>query len=367
MGRAHSNAWRQVGRFFELPCEPVLATVAGREGKALERFAARQGWERATTRWEEIAADPSIELVDVATPNDLHAPQAIAMLAAGKAVACEKPLAGTLEDARAMRAAAERARRPTFVWFNYRRCPAVALAWQLAREGFLGEVLHVRARYLQSWGGPETPLGWRFRRERAGSGAHGDLNAHLVDLARFLVGEEPVLVHGAVARTFVKERPLPEGGGTGESDVDDCLSFLASFAGGATASFEASRLAHGHLNDNAIELNGTLGSLRFAFEDMNWLELFDARLPKRTAGWRRIAATAAGEHPWAGAWWPDAHWLGYEHGFVNMAADVLRALAGEPPAIPLPDFEDAWRTQRVLEAALVAAREGRAVPLAEVG
>jgi len=385
MGRAHSNAWGQVNRFFELPREVGMRTVAGRDERELAAFARRWSWEEHTTDWRTIADDPEIDLVDVATPNDVHAEPAIAMLEAGKHVACEKPLAGTLADARKMRDAAAKAAKKrggprTFVWFNYRRCPALALAWQLVREGKLGRIYHVRARYLQSWGGPDTPLLWRFRRSRAGSGAHGDLNAHIVDLARFLTGEEVVEIHGAVSRTFITERALPADRGSkgssltgkgsrkkGKSDVDDAVLFLASFSGGAVASFEATRLATGHLNANSIELNGEKGALRFDFEDMNVLEYHDATLGPRTAGWRRILATsAAGNHPYAANWWPDAHVLGYEHGFTNMAADIVRAVSGKKPEVPLPDFADAYETQRVLEAALVSARERRAVKLADV-
>jgi predicted dehydrogenase len=372
MGRAHANAWSQVARFFDVKRRPALHTACGRDAEALAAFAERWGFAHRTTRWREVCADPAVDLVDLATPNDLHAAPALAALAAGKHVACEKPLARTLDEARAMRDAARKARGRTFVWFNYRRCPAVAFAWKLVREGALGEIYHVRARYLQSWGGPATPLTWRFKKRLAGSGAHGDLNAHVVDLARFLAGEPIVEVHGALCRTFVRERPLEAGPRrrgarrTGRSDVDDCTAFLASFAGGATASFEASRLALGHLNDNAIELDGSKGSLRFAFEDMNALELYEGSLPQRTAGWRRIVCTAAGEHPYVDAWWPDEHLLGYEHGFTNMAADVLRVLSGGRPEVPLADFADAYETQRVLAAALVAARERRAVKLAEL-
>jgi len=368
MGRAHSNAWGQVNRFFDPPRRARLATVAARDAGELAEFAARWGWERATTDWRTIADDPEIELVDVATPNDAHAEQGLAMLAAGKHVACEKPLAGTLADARRMRdAAREHARQRTFVWFNYRRCPAVALAWQIVREGRLGRLYHVRARYLQDWGGPATPMSWRFERARAGSGAHGDLNAHVVDMARFLVGEEIVEVHGAVARTFVLERTVAGTGRKARSDVDDALLFLASFAGGAVASFEASRVATGHQNANGIELFGEQGSLRFDFEAMNELWFHDATVGPREAGWKRILATSsAGKHPYVDRWWPDAHLLGYEHGFTNMAADVLAVLGGAEPVLPLPDFADAYETQRVLEAALVSARERAAVRLSDV-
>ena len=384
MGRAHSNAWGQVNRFFELPRSAVMDTIAARDERELAPFAQRWGWANHTTDWRTIAGDERIDLVDVSTPNDSHAEISIAMLEAGKHVACEKPLAGTLADARAMRdAARRRAKLATFVWYNYRRCPAVALAWQLVREKKLGRIYNVRAKYLQSWGGPDTPLLWRFQKKHAGTGAHGDLNAHIVDMARFLVGEEIVEIHGAVARTFIAERTipldqLPRSGryrtlaGTkspkkGKSDVDDAVLFLASFAGGAVASFEATRLATGHQNANSIELNGEKGALRFDFESMNELWFHDATLGPRTAGWRRIMCTsAAGAHPYAKNWWPDAHVLGYEHGFTNMAADIVRVLSGTKPEVPLPDFADAYETQRVLEAALVSARERAAVKLDRV-
>lgn len=369
MGRAHSNAWSQVNHFFELGLVAERHTVAARDAGEVAAFAAHWGWKQWTTDWRSIAHDDAIGLVDIGTPNDVHAEQAIAMLEAGKHVACEKPLAGSLADARAMREAAKKARKKskTFVWYNYRRCPAIGLAWKLAREGRLGRVYHVRAHYLQSWGGAETPLLWRFQKKHAGTGAHGDLNAHIVDLARFLVGEEVVEIHGAIERTFVKERVIPGTKKVGKSDVDDCVLFLASFAGGASASFEATRLAHGHQNDNFIELNGEKGSLRFSFEDMNVLWFCDGTQPLETRGWQRIMCTSAGGgHPYAKNWWPDAHVLGYEHGFINMAADILRVLSGGEPELPLPDFEDAYQTQRVLEAALLSAREREAIKLSDV-
>ena len=364
MGRTHSNAWGQVSKFFDLPLRPELYSISARDARDLERFAERWGWAQHTTDWRSLAVDPKVELVDIGTPNHVHAEQAIAMLEAGKHVACEKPMAGTLDDAARMRAAAlAHPECETFVWFNYRRCPAVGLMREIVREGRIGEVVHVRATYLQSWGGPETPLLWRFQADHAGSGAHGDLNAHIIDMARFVTGDEVHEIPGAIVETFVKEREKLDGSGLGRSDVDDVVAFLARFKGGATASFEATRLAQGHQNRNTLEINGTRGSVAFDFENMNVLRFVDGSQPKRLRGWTEIMCTSADDHPWAAAWWPDAHLIGYEHTFVNMAADILRVLGGQEPEAPLPNFEDAYRTQMVLEAAVVAAREGSKVEL----
>ncbi len=365
MGRAHSNAWSQVGRFFDVPRAPVLHTISARQEAELAEFAGRWGWAQHTTDWRSLGQDAAVDLVDIGTPNHVHAEQAIAMLEGGKHVASEKPLAGTLADARQMRDAAAKAKGKTFVWFNYRRCPAVALAHRLVASGRLGAIRHVRAVYLQDWGGPDTPRSWRFDKSLAGSGAHGDLNAHIIDMARFVTGEEVTRVAGSIARTFIAERPLPSGGGTGPSDVDDSLLFTAELSGGGTASFEASRLAPGHQNRNRLEVNGEHGSLLFDFEDMNVLNYLDARDEDEVRGWRRIMCTGD-VHPYAANWWPDAHVLGYEHGFVNMAADICRVLGGDRPEVPLPDFADAYETQRVLEAALVSAAEGCAVPMDQI-
>jgi predicted dehydrogenase len=378
MGRAHSNAYLKAGRFFNLPSAPVMHTIVGRDLIALAPFADRWGWHRYTTSWKEVLKDTAIELVDICTPNAMHAEQALAALGAGKHVACEKPLAGTLKDARVMKNAAVRSRKcKTFVWYNYRRCPAVALAYELVREGRLGRIYHIRAAYLQSWGGPETPLLWRFQKKYAGSGAHGDLNAHIIDMARFITGQEIIEVSGAISETFITERTLPDTGTrgpavsrrkkrTGKSDVDDCTLFLARFSGGTVASFEASRLATGHQISNTIEINGEHGALRFDLEDMNILWYYDSREDARTAGWRRILCTSAGSHPYAGAWWPDGHIIGYEHTFVHMVVDMMAVLAGQEPTLPLPDFANAYETQRVLEAAMLAAKHRAAVRLSEV-
>lgn len=389
MGRAHSNAWSQAGKFFDLPMKIRMHAVCARDAKATRAFAARWGWANWSTDWESVVEDDAIELVDVATPNSIHAEQAIAALEAGKHVACEKPLAGTIDDARAMLAAAKKVKRKgvrTFVWYNYRRCPAVALAHQLVREGRLGRIYHVRAAYLQDWGGPDTPLLWRFRKDAAGSGAHGDLNAHIIDMARFITGDAVTEVVGAIAETFIKKREIIEeargalrqsgrGGRKkavkryGRSTVDDCVLFLARFNGGATGSFEATRLAAGNKNRNMIEINGESGSIKFDFERMNELKYYDAREGSDAAmrGWTTIMCTsAAGNHPYSHAWWPDAHVLGYEHGFVNEAADIVSVLGGGEAEVPLPDFEDAFETHLVLEAAMVSAREKRNVMIREL-
>jgi len=379
MGRSHSNAWGQVAKFFKPPLTPVMHTVFGQAEENPKAFAENWGWKHASTHWEEVVRSPEIGLVDVVTPNYMHAPVAKAAIAAGKPVACEKPLAGTLADAREMYTAAKAAKVKTFVWFNYRRCPAVALAHQLVKAGKLGEIRHVRATYLQDWADEAVPLVWRFDKSLAGSGAHGDLNAHIVDMTRFVTGQEITEVVGAIAETFIKERTLPTGvatggiaaGRTGKAEkgpvtVDDTVLFLARFSGGAVASFEAARQATGNQNRNTFEINGTRGALKFDFERMNELQYYDATLPRAVQGWSTIMCTHGGDHPYVANWWPDAHIIGYEHGFTNQAYDILKVLAGEEPTVPLPDFEDAYQTQRVLEAALISAAERRPVKLEEV-
>ena len=369
MGRAHSNAWLDVAKFFDVDPVPVMHTVAGRNRDELELFARRWGWAHARTDWKDAVTADDIGLVDVATPNHVHAEQSIAALEAGKHVVCEKPLAGTLADAEAMAAAAASARGRTFVWYNYRRVPAVALAHQMVGRGLIGRIYHARASYLQGWGGPDTPLVWRFQGDIAGSGAHGDLNAHIVDAVRFVTGEQITTVEGAIEQTFITERALATGAGeiggagggpsaaTGASTVDDAVLFLARLSGGGVASFEASRLATGYHNANRFEIHGEHGALRFDFERMNELGYYDARAGA-TAGWTTIDVTRGGDdHPYAAAWWPDSHGLGYEHSFINQAADMLIAIGGGTPVVPLPDFADALATQRVLDAAIRSARE----------
>ena len=384
MGRAHSTAWSKASQFFDLKRNPVMSAVAGRNPDETAVFATKWGWKASTTNWRDLLTDDTVELVDVSTPNHLHAEMSIACLEAGKHVACEKPLAGTLADAKRMVLAARAARKKgvqTFVWYNYRRCPAVAFAHRLVRDGRLGRIFHVRASYLQDWGGPDTPLLWRFQGDLAGSGAHGDLNAHIIDMARFITGDEVTEVVGSIEETFVKERAVIASSGgeisgkgakssssgrkSGKSTVDDAVLFLARFKQGAIASFEASRLATGNQNRTNIEINGEKGSIKFDFERMNELEWWDHTLEPKLRGWSRIMCTDAA-HPYAGHYWPAAHLIGYEQGFISQAADICAVIAGGSPVVALPDFEDAFKTQCVLEAAIRSARERRPVPIREL-
>ncbi len=380
MGRAHSNAYLKVAKFFDLPVTPVMHTVAARNEAELRAFAARWGWQACTTDWRAAVANPEIDLVDVVTPNNAHAELAIAALEAGRNVACEKPLADTLANARQMVAAARKARGRTFVWYNYRRCPAVALAHQLCRQGKLGRIYQIRGCYLQDWAGPDTPLMWRFQGDVAGSGSLGDLCAHTIDTARFITGDEVSEIIGAAMDTVFAERVILESGGgeisgrgaktgqrRGASTVDDIVLFIARMGSGALASFEATRLATGYKNSNRIEIHGDRGAVRFDFERMNELEWYDATLPEAVQGWSTINVTNGNAgHPYAAAWWPVAHVLGYEHSFINQAADIIGALAGQQPVVPLPDFDDAYKVQRVLAAVVEAARSRAPVSLSAI-
>jgi predicted dehydrogenase len=380
MGRTHSNAYLKVAKFFtDLPVVPVMHTSFGLADQKPEVFAQQWGWKNAVSDWKAAIRDEDVDFVDIVTPNDMHAPPAILALEMGKPVATEKPIAGTLADAREMAAMAKKSKAKTFVWYNYRRVPAIGLAYNLVKEGRIGRIFHVRCQYLQEWGQPSTPLLWRFQKKYAGSGAHGDLNAHIVDMARFVTGDEIVEVSGAIAETFVKERTIPMSGSAGgiiagakgsakkgKVDVDDAVLFLARFKGGAVGSFEASRLATGYLNQNGFEIHGEKGALRFRFEDMNHLDYWDATADRKVQGWNRIMCTSGGNHPYVKSWWPDAHIIGYEHAFVNEAADIMRMLGGKKPEVPMPDFQDAYETQRVLEAALLAAKNRCAIKMSEV-
>jgi predicted dehydrogenase len=354
MGAAHSQAWRNAHRFFDLPAVPELTVLCGRDTSAVEAAAARFGWRETATDWREVIARDDIDVVDISSPGDTHRDIALAALAAGKHVLCEKPLANTLAEAEEMTAAA--AAVLSMVGFNYRRTPALALARNLVAEGRLGQIHHVRAQYLQDWiVDPAFPLVWRLQKDKAGSGALGDIGAHVVDLATFLTGDRLTGVSGTLQR-FVETRPLPDqaaglsgsaGSSTGQVTVDDAAAFFGRTEGGALAVFEATRFATGRKNAMRIELNGSEGSLAFDFERLNELHVYDGTAPAADAGFRRILATEP-DHPYAGAWWPPGHGLGYEHTFVNEIADFVRGVcAGEPPS---PSFADGLYVQRVMDA-----------------
>ncbi|MFF5455121.1 Gfo/Idh/MocA family protein [Streptomyces sp. NPDC012950] len=360
MGAAHSQGWRTVGRAFDLPLRPVLAAVAGRDAGAVRAAARRHGWAAAETDWRALIARDDVHLVDVCTPGDSHAEIAVAALEAGKHVLCEKPLANSVAEAEAMAAAAARAGergQVAMVGFNYRRVPALAHARRLVAEGRLGALRHVRLSYLQDWlVDPDFPLTWRLEREHAGSGALGDLGAHIVDLAQYLAGE-PLVGVSAQLETFVRERPLLAGvsagphasGGTGHGPVtvDDAAVFTGRLASGALATFEASRMAPGRKNALRLEINGERGSLAFDLERLNELSFHDHTEPAVTAGFRRILVTEPG-HPYLEGWWPPGHTLGYEHTFAHQARDLVTAIAAG--TAPAPSFADGLQVQRVLAA-----------------
>jgi predicted dehydrogenase len=347
MGAVHSHAWRSVHRFFDPPLVPRLAVLGGRDETRAKAAAEKFGWEDVETDWRKLVARDDVGLVDVCTPGDSHAEIAIAALDAGKHVLCEKPLANSVAEAEAMAEAARRARDRgvrAMVAFNYRRVPALAHARKLVADGALGEIRHVRSVYLQDWlADPRAPMTWRLRKESAGSGALGDLGAHIVDAAQFVTGDVITGV-SALTNTFVKQRPS-ETGGTDEVTVDDTALFLARLSGGAVATFEATRFALGRKNAMRLEINGSKASLAFDFEAMNELQWYEGTGTE--AGFRRILVTEP-QHPYVGAWWPPGHLLGYEHTFTHEVADFLEAIgAGTDPA---PGFDDGLRVQRVLDA-----------------
>jgi predicted dehydrogenase len=358
MGRAHSNAYRQVGPFLNPRLTPRLKVLCGRDGKAVKAAAKTLGWEEAATDWREVVERPDIDIVDVSTPGDSHAEIAIAAAKAGKVVLCEKPLANNVKDAKAMLAAVKKAGVLNMVCHNYRRAPAVQLAKQLIANGDLGKIYHYRGTYLQDWIlDPQLPLLWRFQKEKAGSGALGDIACHSIDLARFLVGEITE-VAGAL-ETFIKRRPLLDNPKkTGAVTVDDAALSLVRFANGAVGSIEGSRVAPGRKNYNRFEINGSKGTVAFDLERLNELEYYSTSDPGAVQGFRRIMVTEGAHHAYVKGWWPPGHIIGYEHTFTHAVYDLLEAMAGRKKTVK-PDFEDGLRNQQVLEAFEKAARTRR--------
>ena len=379
MGAAHSHAWRTAPRFFDLPFTPELTALCGRNDDGVRAAAAKLGWGSVETDWRRLIEREDIDLIDICTPGNTHAEIAIAALEAGKHVLCEKPLANSVAEAERMteaaRAAAERGVF-SMCGFSYRRTPALALARRMVAEGRLGQIRHVRAQYLQDWlSDGNAPMTWRLDKEKSGSGSLGDIGAHSIDAAQWVTGQNITGV-SALLETFVHERPLAGDlvglGGHGDTGadaprgrvtVDDAAVFSARFSGdgsdggsssaGAVGVFEATRFALGRKNAMRLEVNGTLGSLAFDFEDMNVLSVYDAA-QSPDAGFRRIFVTEP-EHPYVGNWWPTGHGLGYEHGFTHQVVDLVTAIgAGTQPS---PSFADALQVQRVLEAVESSATE----------
>jgi predicted dehydrogenase len=357
MGAAHSQGWRVAPRFFDLPLAPEMTLLVGRSDP--EGSARKWGWEEAITDWREAIARDDIDVVDIVTPGDTHAEIAIAALEAGKHVLCEKPLANTAAEAADMAAAAERAAARgirSMVGFTYRRVPAATLARDLVADGRLGEIRQVRAEYLQDWLVDEqAPLTWRLQKERAGSGALGDIGAHAVDLAEYITGQRVMSVSG-ILETVIGERPLLAQGvglsGTAAAErgtvtVDDVALFSGRLESGALASFEATRMRTGRKNALRIEVSGSRGALSFDLERLNELEFHDASLPSGEQGFRRILVTEP-EHPYLEPWWPAGHMLGYEHGFSHQVRDFVAAI--HDGAQPEPSFADGLHVQRVLDA-----------------
>jgi predicted dehydrogenase len=358
MGKSHSNAYRQVASFFpDVQLRPLMKAICGRDEAAVRQAAEQMGWEGYETDWRKLVARDDIGLIDISTPGDSHAPIAIEAANNGKHIFCEKPLANTLAEARQMLEAVNKAGVVGMVNFNYRRVPAVQLAKQLIESGRLGKIYHWRAVYLQDWiMDPNFPLVWRLNKDAAGSGTLGDLGAHIIDLARMLVGEVSEVT--GLTETFIKQRPVQAasdaglgataGAEMGEVTVDDAALFLTRFDNGAVGTFEVTRFANGRANYNSFEINGSKGSIVFNLERMNELNVLLNDEQGDVAGFRNVLVTNGGEHPYMSAWWPAGHIIGWEHTFTHGVLDLLNGIATN--TTPAPTFEDGVRCQAILDA-----------------
>ncbi len=355
MGRAHSNAWSQVSKFFDVPYKPVLKVACGRDEADLKTFADRWGWEEIETDWRKVVERDDIDIIDISLPTFLHAEPAIEAAKNGKHVFCEKPFSISVEEARAMLDAAEANKVVHFLNHNYRRCPAVVLAKKMIEEGEIGEMYHWRGAYQQSWlGNPDVPLDWKLKRATAGGGPLWDLGSHAVDLAHCLVGDFANVT--CQQKNFIKERPLLEDPSkTGEVEVECAANILAEFQNGALGTIEMTRYATGRRNRHTFELYGTKGSLAWDMEDMNRIKFFSQDDPEHLVGFRDIMVTERC-HDYVKEWWPPGHIIGYEHGFVHGVADFLQAIKSGSGLEP--DFRDGLRSINVLEAALRSAESG---------
>ncbi|GIO29182.1 MULTISPECIES: Gfo/Idh/MocA family protein [Paenibacillus] len=373
MGKAHSHAYRDIPMFFPGVVQPVMQAICGRDADGVSQAAKQFGWQDYVTDWKELIGRDDIDLIDINAPSDMHKEIALAAAKAGKHLLCEKPLALTLQDSREMLAAAEAAGVKHMVGFNYRFAPAVQLARKLIQEGRLGQIYHFRGWFLQDWIiDPEFPLVWRLQKDIAGSGSHGDLGAHIIDLAHFLVGDIEEVI--GMSETFIKERPLPgsmsglsakgnQSDEKGPVTVDDATLFLAKFANGALGSFEATRFAAGHRCTNSFEINGSKGSLKFDFERMNELQVYFTEDDEDVQGFRRVLATDPA-HAYAEAWWPPGHTIGFEHTFIHETVELLQAIREDRQ--PVPNFADGVKCQQVLEAVDLSIAERRWVRTEEL-
>ncbi|MCM3397128.1 Gfo/Idh/MocA family oxidoreductase [Oceanobacillus profundus] len=371
MGKAHSHAYRDLPFFFNTKIKPVQKAIAGRNESAVKEAAEKMGWESYETDWRRLVERDDIDVIDIVTPNHTHAEIAIAAAEAGKHIITEKPLALTLEEAHQMYEAVQKNGVTHMICHNYRFAPAVQFTKKLIEEGRLGRIYHFRANYLQDFiMDPQFPLVWRLKKEVSGTGALGDIGAHSIDLARFLVGEFKEVV--SMMETFIKERPMGEmssglqaksnNSTLGEVTVDDAALFLAKFENGAIGTFEATRFAGGNRNKNKFEINGEKGSVRWDMENMNNLEVYFANDEPGLQGFRLINCTEE-IHPYAGAYWPSGHIIGYEHTFIHLVHEFLNGIANNYQ--PEPNFKDGLKNQQVLKAVEESAELKQWVNIAE--
>lgn len=366
MGKAHSNAFLQAPRFFNMPVKPVMKVLVGSDPAGTQAAASQFGWEEWSTDWKEVVNRPDIDIVDISSPGYWHAAMAIEAAKAGKHIICEKPLANTLKEAEAMLAAVKRAGVKHMCGFTYRFNPAIQTIKSMIQRGELGRIFHVRACYQQDWiVDPEFPVNWRLQKKTAGSGALGDIGAHIVDMAQFLVGD--IAEVAAAMQTFIKTRPLADSQATiaaktgqrktgkrGTVDVDDAAIFIARFKGTDTlGTFEATRFAPGRRNYNNIEVYGSKGSVFWNQEDMHKFGYYNAADPGHLQGFRTVLATDPA-HPYMTAWWPSAHNIGYEHLFTHEVYEFITQL--NKKTVTYPTFEDGLKCQRVLDAVERAAK-----------
>lgn len=371
MGKAHSHAYRDLPFFFDTKIKPVQKAIAGRNESAVKEAAEKMGWESYETDWRRLVERDDIDVIDIVTPNHTHAEIAIAAAEAGKHIITEKPLALTLEEAHQMYEAVQKNGVTHMICHNYRFAPAVQFTKKLIEAGRLGRIYHFRANYLQDFiMDPQFPLVWRLKKEVSGTGALGDIGAHSIDLARFLVGEFKEVV--SMMETFIKERPMGEmssglqaksnNSTLGEVTVDDAALFLAKFENGALGTFEATRFAGGNRNKNKFEINGEKGSVRWDMENMNNLEVYFANDEPGLQGFRLINCTEE-IHPYAGAYWPSGHIIGYEHTFIHLVHEFLNGIANNYQ--PEPNFKDGLKNQQVLKAVEESAKLKQWVNVAE--